>query len=136
MLYFLILQHQGVNNTASARHVVELTVDSELRWTDWFGFQGDDLTEEVTAPQGTLSCLLKFCFVWLLHSLWRVDAPCQAVLQTELAIYDQASYQHDAQYMLQICFKGVVHSRLWKYPAMKMLHSLRPKSERVALAAH
>ena len=43
-----------MNNTASAQHVVELIVDSELTWTDWFGFQGDDVTEEVIAPQGIL----------------------------------------------------------------------------------
>ncbi|KAL0055916.1 hypothetical protein WJX82_005681 [Trebouxia sp. C0006] len=40
------------SNTANAQHVVELTVDNELTWTEWFGNQGNDLTEDVVAPQG------------------------------------------------------------------------------------
>lgn len=43
---------EDMENTANSQHVVELMVDDELTWTDWFGFQGDDLTEEVVAPQG------------------------------------------------------------------------------------
>ena len=54
---------------AEAQHVVELMVDDKLTWTDWFGFQGYDLTEEVVAPQGILicSCLLTLWFLWELQ---------------------------------------------------------------------
>ena len=96
-----------MNNTANAPHVVELVVHNKLTWTDWFGFQGSDLTEEVVAPQGifTRSCLLKFCSVWMLHRFWHIAAPYQAIFQTYLAIYTaiKPSCQHDAQFVLQRC---------------------------------
>lgn len=54
-LHVLLLQDEQEKETTDAQHVVELMVDNELTWTDWFGFQGDDLTEEVVAPQGILT---------------------------------------------------------------------------------
>lgn len=103
----LILQDEEVNNTANAQHF-ELVADNELVWTDWFGFQGADLTEEVVAPQGILtrSCVLKICSVWMLHRIWHFAAPYQAVWQTDLAMYPvmKPSCHHDAQFVLQILF--------------------------------
>ncbi len=37
--------------------------DDSLKWTGWFGSQGRKLTEKVSAPQGTFSCLVKVCFI-------------------------------------------------------------------------
>ena len=36
--------------------------DDGLTWTRWFGSQGRQLTEKVSAPQGTLSRLVKVCY--------------------------------------------------------------------------